>query len=605
MVWWLLPALMVARFIVGRLMAPKIAKAKVDGLTFPSIDEGTFIPVVFGTAELAPIIVWWGDVAANTGNDGFTAYYARMHAICCQGPVDELIDVAFDKKSIRGANMRYWNGTYAGGPWSPTLPRLRGSDDNTHMHAAALDLFGGEEKEGGIAGAVEFFWGTQGHDQSVLLANKYGFNVRYPGWCGLTFGVDPSVDQGISGATQTNFHWGNNTPVPKVPTIIIRRTPNATALGQTATQANIGGGANPIEVLYELFTNQDYGLGISDSLLNLTNLQTVAGILRDEGFGISVVLADPTEVGDLIDDVLSVIDGVLRLNPLTGKFEIKLARADYTVSDLLSLTVSNFELTKFSRGSWRETVNEVRVKYRRFGADPGATTTTQTLTTNLSFRPYTQGEAWFKTKGKDITVTSCTFNGTPGANGVDFIVDGPGGLIRVKNTALTDTGQTVVVIYVSNSGFTGFRDAVVLAQNLANFDTTGELRPQIMDMPMVTDATIAGIVAQRSLRAFSLPLAKGSGTMHRVGYSLGVGDVVNLTWAPLGVVDLPVRLTKVDYGSADENLMAVDFIEDVFGSALASYVAPPVSGWAEPTTDNTAAPDVFTTEITWGSAFAP
>ena len=148
MVWWLLPALFIASFVVNRLLQPRVERPKLGTLDFPTVEEGRAIPVVYGTSELAPSIVWFGDVKKDTGDDGYTAFYARMHGVLCWGPLDELIDVSWDKKSIRSTRLKYWGGgfwalSYSAGSFAPTLPFLRNGADQTMCHVAALTMFGG------------------------------------------------------------------------------------------------------------------------------------------------------------------------------------------------------------------------------------------------------------------------------------------------------------------------------------------------------------------------------------------------------------------------------------------------------------------------------
>jgi hypothetical protein len=508
MVWWLLPALFIASFVVNRLLQPRVERPKLGTLDFPTVEEGRAIPVVYGTSELAPSIVWFGDVKKDTGDDGYTAFYARMHGVLCWGPLDELIDVSWDKKSIRSTRQKYWGGgfwaqSYSAGSFAPTLPLLRNGADQTTCHVAALTMFGGEKSEGGVAGALEFFWGTPTHAQSVLLTNKYGAAAasRYRRLCHFTFGVANGVPLGFPGAVMRNFHWCNNSPYPKPVRFVVRHCPAAPELLQTAAQANLAGDANPVEILVDLLTNPSYGLGLASTLIDLPNFRAVAATLRSEAFGLSVDLNDPAEVQATIEDVLQHIDGVLRTDPTTGLLQLKLARADYDPATLLEVTEQNARDLTLSRGSWRETVNEVRLTYREF----------------------------------------------------------------------VDTAER-----------RGLEQGAVLAQNLANQQATGEIRSTKVDFPFLTKPALAARVAQRYLRAFSVPLAKLSWKMSRQGCALAPGDVVKVTWPRYGVTGLVVRVTAVRYGTLEDGEMELDAIEDVFGVTSAVYAPPPPTTWTEP-----------------------
>jgi hypothetical protein len=68
------------------------------------------------------------------------------------------------------------------------------------------------------------------------------------------------------------------------------------------------------------------------------------------------------------------------VHPRTGKFVLKLARADYTVSSLLVLDASNIlELESFSRPAESELINQVTVRYRDRSTDKDAAITVHDL----------------------------------------------------------------------------------------------------------------------------------------------------------------------------------------------------------------------------------
>lgn len=81
-------------------------------------------------------------------------YYLGMHMILCHGPIDRL-------RAIRVDNRLAWQGDYAGG-------RLTVKADN---------LFGGESREGGISGAVDFEAGYPTQGRNDYLQSKLGSNI--------------------------------------------------------------------------------------------------------------------------------------------------------------------------------------------------------------------------------------------------------------------------------------------------------------------------------------------------------------------------------------------------------------------------------------------
>lgn len=92
-------------------------------------------------------------------------YYVGMHAILCHGPVDKMVRFRIDERDA-------WIGSSSGG----------------QINVDAQDLFGGEKREGGFSGTIDFETGlpTQGRNsylQSVLGAAIPAFR----GVAGLVF----------------------------------------------------------------------------------------------------------------------------------------------------------------------------------------------------------------------------------------------------------------------------------------------------------------------------------------------------------------------------------------------------------------------------------
>jgi hypothetical protein len=66
---------------------------------------------------------------------------------------------------------------------------------------------------------------------------------------------------------------------------------------------------------------------------------------------------------DLILEILKHIDAMIYVEPTTGLLVLRLVRFDYDVEDLPVLDNGNATLTSFSRPSWSEIKNTVRVSY--------------------------------------------------------------------------------------------------------------------------------------------------------------------------------------------------------------------------------------------------
>ena len=167
--WGYVVALVIS-LIVSYALTPKPQNAKPSGLKdlqLPTADEGGEIPVLFGTRDMAPNILWYGDLVTEAiRRDGVTIgyrYLLGMHMAACLGPVDALRRISFDERAA-------WQGYSAGGRLVIDQPAL----------------FGGSEREGGVGGEIDVEMG--GADQGrndYLLANASAQISAHRGVLGL------------------------------------------------------------------------------------------------------------------------------------------------------------------------------------------------------------------------------------------------------------------------------------------------------------------------------------------------------------------------------------------------------------------------------------
>ena len=121
---WLTLALFVGFTVLGQLLRPrqKFDKPQPSGLgdfTLPTAIEGRAIPVVWGRCKVSgPNCVWYGDLEVQeisekvkTGlfsskrvTTGYRYFLGEQLALC-HGPIDSLLDVQFDGKSVFGGQI--------------------------------------------------------------------------------------------------------------------------------------------------------------------------------------------------------------------------------------------------------------------------------------------------------------------------------------------------------------------------------------------------------------------------------------------------------------------------------------------------------------------
>lgn len=147
-----------------------------------------------------------------------------------------------------------------------------------------------------------------------------------------------------------------------------------------------------------------------------------------------------------------------------------------------------------------------------------------------------------------------------------------------RSTA-TETTNEITVVYTEAA--TG-KEAGVTVQNLALIQAQGAVVNQRRQYPGAPTSAIALRLAMRDLRATTSDLARVRLVATRAAYGVGPGDVIRFSWSKLGVVDMALRVVKVNYGNLRDGRIRIDAVEDVFGIPATTYVAPPAIEWTPP-----------------------
>lgn len=122
---------------------------------------------------------------------------------------------------------------------------------------------------------------------------------------------------------------------------------------------------NPAHILYKTLTNDDWGMGYHPSDIDEESFRKAADKLYDEKFGMSIIWDSAKTIEDFNAEILDTIDGVIRVNVITGRFELILIRNDYTVSELPVLDESSIvEISRFERSAWGDGANEIVLTYK-------------------------------------------------------------------------------------------------------------------------------------------------------------------------------------------------------------------------------------------------
>ena len=125
----------------------------------------------------------------------------------------------------------------------------------------------------------------------------------------------------------------------------------------------------------------------------------------------------------------------------------------------------------------------------------------------------------------------------------------------------------------------------VSVTDTARVQAMGEVIATTLDYPGIRYQGLAVRVAERDLRALSVPLLTGEITVNREGADLGPGDVIRLRSARLGLDDVVMRISEIGQGDGRDNGIRLKLAEDVFAlgaTAIAGGRMPSGTGVAAP-----------------------
>ncbi len=356
-------------FVLSELLRPKpeMENAKPAGLgdfNFPTATEGRAVPLIWGTVRISgPNVVWYGDlrtvaIQENVKTGLFSSedvtvgfrYFVGIQFALCRGPVDELRKVWVGDKVLfdrTGSPIPHDGTEYFNDPY----------------------FFGGDDVggNGGMYGVALFKGGTETQSVASYLGNfqkippSTGDTPAYRGVCYVCPASSP-------------FYVGNSAQIQpwkfevrRIPDVI--PDPGDPEGGGNGYYLLVNGeDANPAQVLYEVLTNTDWGLGFSHFDMDTQSFIDAANVCSGEGNGFSMILDQPQEASDLVRVIAEQMDAVVAQNQITGKWVATMIRPD---ADLPSTpptpreidSTNLISLESWTRGAWDGTVNQLLLEF--------------------------------------------------------------------------------------------------------------------------------------------------------------------------------------------------------------------------------------------------
>lgn len=348
-------------------------------LQLPTIADGTFIPMFWGTVRIrTPLLAWLGDYHVYDGTNLDPPPGSSPYGTTFQYQADMFFNcgIPFDGVSTNRLH-RIWFGdlplTYAPenghGFGLDTGDGFAMGGTNTSVANNSLVGIGVST----IAGLIEFLNGkpTQQLVDGTGTAQTHAGQVMLSG--GLTADEIPSYRGYASvllwASGGTSWILGES-PTPPTPSFEMSSVPidpsYCIAGGDLDIFGNVILDANPAQVILDILTGKFGKLGLDPSYIDLVSFNASILTLLEEQHGFSLVDPGGRSADNIISDILIQIDGAMAVNPATGQIRLKLIRAS-DVASLASIPVINPDnceaITNFAASGWPGLVNKVRVTY--------------------------------------------------------------------------------------------------------------------------------------------------------------------------------------------------------------------------------------------------
>jgi hypothetical protein len=330
----------VVTLILSIALSPKPQKpraAALDDFELPTAEEGRPIPVVFGEVDISGAnVLWYGDLQVKPikKRSGFSKatvgykYFLGFHLGLCHGEIDAVTRVAWDDKEAWTGNIT------ANGSATINKP----------------DLFGGNNRGGGVQGDFDIAFGGTAQTANAYLQSKVG--------------ETPPAFRGIVSLYWKGGYVGNSEFVKAVTVRCKRLLKGWEGTVWYSSKLDVNGGFNPVHAVYQCLTDTRWGMGVPATRIDEASFQDAADVLFDEGFGMHMIWNQSATIEQFVQIIMDHVGGGLAFNLATGKYQITLFRGNYDPDDLNEYGEDEIlVMNKYENRGFGETVNEVTLSY--------------------------------------------------------------------------------------------------------------------------------------------------------------------------------------------------------------------------------------------------
>lgn len=300
-------------------------------------------------------------------------YFVGLHLGICSGPVDALLE-------IRAGDRTAWDGQRytitPAGDFGVDVYTATGTPApctaNERLVVNAPDLFGGDEKEGGLLGELDVMFGRDTQTPNSYLSAIHG--------------ADTPAYRGLFGVVWRRGQVSANNPYIKPWAFKVRRILEGWQGGvwypsKAAIDLPNGSKAmNPAHIVYQCITDGDWGLGYGSSLIDDASFRAAADKFHAEGLGLCMKWTRQGTIESFVQLVMDHAGSILAQDYTTGLFKLFPLRADYTAETLPLFDESNIvALESYQRPAITDAVNEITVKFEDVVTGQDGSVTVQNL----------------------------------------------------------------------------------------------------------------------------------------------------------------------------------------------------------------------------------
>lgn len=146
-----------------------------------------------------------------------------------------------------------------------------------------------------------------------------------------------------------------------------------------------------------------------------------------------------------------------------------------------------------------------------------------------------------------------------------------------------------------------YRDSSVTVQDIALAQMQNATINTTIEYPGFTNSNLASRVAQRDLKTLSTPVASCTIFSNRESADLNIGSAIRWSWPDYGIDEMVMRVVGIAYGDGKTNRVRLQVTQDVYSTPLVAVITPEPP-YTPPSTEPTPATNRVIYEIPYYEA---